>query len=1275
MKKQIVSALLIVCILMSLAVPAAAASALPFDDVPASAWYYEDLCYAYENALINGRSNTKFAPNEYMTYAEAVKLAACMHQMYTQGSVTLANATPWYAPYVEYCRANGIISKDYSWDSYATRAGYMEIFAAALPARALREINDIPVGAIPDVDKYHPQADAIYLLYRAGIVNGVDEAHACNPSSNIKRAEVAAILTRMMDSDARVSFSLGAGRNEYTPSVPVKPDEPDVPETPETPETPEEPEEPEEPEIPEEPEEPGEEELASVRQKALDYMRAMGEVVWSPAEKLDFTSISSGTMYAGTTYRGLPYVNTIDSSLEEFQGILEDGVYTGPTDIDEILGVDCSSSVLAAWSQIGASFNYVWTWQMMPFVEGGTIPVGEYKLPEEVTYGSTGTDDVIALNDQQTIYRAYAQLKPADAVINYTTSGHTRMVAEEPVIIYKSNGEISNASYVVTHEIWKNNHSDGELNTCWYLDRTYTFGELYKTSYLPVTCPELAAEEAAEVELTLTEENTVESLLTEVGLQGKLESNYRIFEVVAEIVGSNGTVVRRVVEYPINTISLQMASKTYNLEKLNDALYVEGLGADTYTLTLSAKVAGELQTVLTLEFSKENTLRDSVVAYLEAMASVEWTPDETLNFTSKELTYAKNQTYVGLPYVNQMDSTLEEFESYLVGGVYTGPTDFKTCIGVDGSAAVLAAWAMEASSFDYVYTKPMLPSYTGGTIPVGGYDTVNYVSDMDSAATTSEMIVRNGMNVMYQAYAQLQPADLIFYYYSSTGRASMVVETPVVVYGEDGTVDGAKSSVTTLEIDAAIYENEDGTQTSWKRKTYTFEELFEAFYVPVTCEELATGAQSKVQLALSGENTSDSIMESGLTGTLTSNYRMVSVKATIVDAAGGVVRTAEDFPLNTANLTMQSKQYDLEDLNAELKITELPAGDYKLCVEVLAGGEWLEVMNLSIGKLSELRQFVVDSITAMATVEWTPKVSFGKYKVGTTYYGMPWSNANVEPSLMEFEASLDANGVYQGSTSTSPMTVLGVDLISSISAVYEMIHPDINFTDSTKMIAALRAGNGGLVKVGEYDPAKSTAENGEQTMYQAYAQLQPADVVVGNSVYAFMVTSFPKVVYLEDGTINGEESYITVTQIDNSAQNKWFVNNKQYTFKSLYSGVINESRYCYPATCETLQTGIIPQATVNGPETVYENGGFVGTVTSNYRIYQVKAELCGSNGETVETLTVYPTNLDENSQVARSYDLSELEFTTLTIGESYTLKLSVFVANGWKEVGTYTFTK
>jgi uncharacterized repeat protein (TIGR02543 family) len=180
----------------------------PFSDVLGTDWFIDDVIYAVSIGLINGKTPTTFAPNDDLTYAEAVKLAACMHQLHASGSVTLTNGSPWYQSYVDYAKANGIISGDYEWSAPATRAGYMEIFANALPATALQAINTIEDGAIPDVDMAHPQAAAIYKLYRAGIVQGVDAEHNCSPASNIKRREVAAILTRMMKESERIEFTL-----------------------------------------------------------------------------------------------------------------------------------------------------------------------------------------------------------------------------------------------------------------------------------------------------------------------------------------------------------------------------------------------------------------------------------------------------------------------------------------------------------------------------------------------------------------------------------------------------------------------------------------------------------------------------------------------------------------------------------------------------------------------------------------------------------------------------------------------------------------------------------------------------------------------------------------------------------------------------------------------------------------------------------------------------------------------------------------------------------
>ncbi len=200
--KKILSA---VIVLVLLAIPVLAN---PFVDVPDDAWYHDEVVKAVETGIINGKTLTEFKPDDLLTYAEAAKLAACMHQVYTSGEVTLKNGDPWYQPYVDYCMENFILDKDYDYNANATRAGYMEIFANALPDEAFADINSIPDGSILDVKDNAPYAIYVYKMYRAGIVTGVDAEHRCNPDANILRCEVATIISRMMDEDKRVRFDM-----------------------------------------------------------------------------------------------------------------------------------------------------------------------------------------------------------------------------------------------------------------------------------------------------------------------------------------------------------------------------------------------------------------------------------------------------------------------------------------------------------------------------------------------------------------------------------------------------------------------------------------------------------------------------------------------------------------------------------------------------------------------------------------------------------------------------------------------------------------------------------------------------------------------------------------------------------------------------------------------------------------------------------------------------------------------------------------------------------
>ena len=184
---------------------------VPFTDMPNGAWYYNDVLAAWNVGLVNGRTETSYAPTGNVTLAEAIKLAASMNQLYTEGKVSLVNGTDaWYSTYVDYAVEKGIIkSGQYTnLTAMATRAQFAQIFAAALPDAALPQINGIGESEIPDVEMSDSYGAAVLKLYRAGILTGNDAEGTFAPSTNIKRSEVAAIVNRMMNDEIRKTFSL-----------------------------------------------------------------------------------------------------------------------------------------------------------------------------------------------------------------------------------------------------------------------------------------------------------------------------------------------------------------------------------------------------------------------------------------------------------------------------------------------------------------------------------------------------------------------------------------------------------------------------------------------------------------------------------------------------------------------------------------------------------------------------------------------------------------------------------------------------------------------------------------------------------------------------------------------------------------------------------------------------------------------------------------------------------------------------------------------------------
>jgi len=221
MKKRKVPCLLLALFLALSLIPAQAFAAEDFTDVAPSAWYYADVIKARDMGLISGYDDGSFRPENNIRYSEVIKLAACMNEKYSTGKITLpaGEGNPWYKVYVDYAIDKGIISKDYSWTGTATRADVAEIFVNGLPSSALADKNSVAEGYIPDVAMSHPQAAQIYRLYRAGILDGKGADHSFKPDDKIKRSEISAILTRMMDESARVEVTLGPAPEPEVPGT------------------------------------------------------------------------------------------------------------------------------------------------------------------------------------------------------------------------------------------------------------------------------------------------------------------------------------------------------------------------------------------------------------------------------------------------------------------------------------------------------------------------------------------------------------------------------------------------------------------------------------------------------------------------------------------------------------------------------------------------------------------------------------------------------------------------------------------------------------------------------------------------------------------------------------------------------------------------------------------------------------------------------------------------------------------------------------------------
>ena len=189
-----------------------------FTDVAAESWCAESVRAAFEYGLMDGVGGGRFAPDGSLTLAQTVVMACRIHSTYLGEAPDFSGGEPWYQPYLDYALDSGLITRDYSdgeLGQAVTRADFAVIVGAALPDEALPEISSIEEGAIPDVTAEDPCYEAVYRLYRAGVLTGNDASGTFAPDSGINRGSAAALVSRMVDPSLRRQISLV--RQPFTP--------------------------------------------------------------------------------------------------------------------------------------------------------------------------------------------------------------------------------------------------------------------------------------------------------------------------------------------------------------------------------------------------------------------------------------------------------------------------------------------------------------------------------------------------------------------------------------------------------------------------------------------------------------------------------------------------------------------------------------------------------------------------------------------------------------------------------------------------------------------------------------------------------------------------------------------------------------------------------------------------------------------------------------------------------------------------------------------------
>ena len=159
-------------------------------------WARPAVEYLYDLGIINGRTDSEFAPDENITRAEFIKILVCVKNVnLVSGPSEFSDVAEdaWYAPYVNSAYANNITSgyddgtfkpnKKITREDMATMIFRMAGYQDTEETPSFNDANNISSYA----------KSAVAVLNEMGIVNGMD-GNKFAPKNSATRAQAAQII-------------------------------------------------------------------------------------------------------------------------------------------------------------------------------------------------------------------------------------------------------------------------------------------------------------------------------------------------------------------------------------------------------------------------------------------------------------------------------------------------------------------------------------------------------------------------------------------------------------------------------------------------------------------------------------------------------------------------------------------------------------------------------------------------------------------------------------------------------------------------------------------------------------------------------------------------------------------------------------------------------------------------------------------------------------------------------------------------------------------------